>query len=273
MASDPRAAGSHEQTARRFQLYTEIFADRGSLCVTGDVNPVVAGSGENPDRTRAGQRASLLEAGGRNLRQGQRRHRRVVASGGVHPRAGAGAVAGATARGATPHISEMIEGADGARRAGSDRPDAADTEHPAAAGILSSAEMVSDPGRAGACETVLRRLSASGDAGRFGRSRIEVQRSQAARVSCATCCSISSPPTRNSTTCRWRPRLDLSRQLELDAQFEKLAAKELKLKVRDVRSSRNRPPRCWPRRRWPDERADAAAVPQVPRSRRRQGRL
>jgi hypothetical protein len=29
--------------------------------------------------------------------------------------------------------------------------------------------------------------------------------------------------------------LELSRRLELDAQFEKLAAKELKLKVRDVR--------------------------------------
>jgi len=43
VANDPRAAESHEQTARRFQLYTEIFADRGSLCVTGDVNPVVAG--------------------------------------------------------------------------------------------------------------------------------------------------------------------------------------------------------------------------------------
>ena len=43
VASDPRAADSHEQTARFFQLYTEIFADRGSLCVTGDVNPVVAG--------------------------------------------------------------------------------------------------------------------------------------------------------------------------------------------------------------------------------------
>jgi hypothetical protein len=40
---DPRSAASHEQTARRFQLYTEIFADRGSLAVTGDVLPVVAG--------------------------------------------------------------------------------------------------------------------------------------------------------------------------------------------------------------------------------------
>ena len=43
VANDPRAARSHELTARRFQLYTEIFADRGSLCVTGEVNPVVAG--------------------------------------------------------------------------------------------------------------------------------------------------------------------------------------------------------------------------------------
>ncbi len=41
-AADPRAAPSHEQTARRYQLYTEIFADRGSLCVTGDVLPVIA---------------------------------------------------------------------------------------------------------------------------------------------------------------------------------------------------------------------------------------
>jgi hypothetical protein len=43
IAHDPRAARSHEQTARRFALYTEIFADRGSLHVTNDINPVVAG--------------------------------------------------------------------------------------------------------------------------------------------------------------------------------------------------------------------------------------
>src|SRR5206468_5999568 len=42
VANDPRAARSHEQTARWFRLYTEIFADRGSLHVTNDINPVVA---------------------------------------------------------------------------------------------------------------------------------------------------------------------------------------------------------------------------------------
>ncbi|HWH70551.1 MAG TPA: M48 family metalloprotease, partial [Candidatus Sulfotelmatobacter sp.] len=43
VANDPRASASHEQTARHYQLYTEIFADRGALGVTGDVHPVIAG--------------------------------------------------------------------------------------------------------------------------------------------------------------------------------------------------------------------------------------
>src|SRR5262249_8359367 len=43
VADDPRAAVSHEQTARRLRLYTEIFADRGSLHVTGDLHTVVSG--------------------------------------------------------------------------------------------------------------------------------------------------------------------------------------------------------------------------------------
>ena len=43
VAADPRAAASHEETARRYQLYTEIFADRGSLLVTGDLHRVIAG--------------------------------------------------------------------------------------------------------------------------------------------------------------------------------------------------------------------------------------
>lgn len=42
VACDPRAAVSHHQSARWFQLYTEIFADRGSLRVTGDIRPVVS---------------------------------------------------------------------------------------------------------------------------------------------------------------------------------------------------------------------------------------
>lgn len=42
VANDPRAAACHEQTARRYQLYTEVFADRGSLRVSEDIHPVIA---------------------------------------------------------------------------------------------------------------------------------------------------------------------------------------------------------------------------------------
>jgi hypothetical protein len=43
LANDPRAVTSHVQSARWFQLYTEIFCDRGSFCVTGNVPDVVGG--------------------------------------------------------------------------------------------------------------------------------------------------------------------------------------------------------------------------------------
>ena len=43
VAVDPRSLASHQETARRFQLYTEIFADRGSLRVTRSLETVVAG--------------------------------------------------------------------------------------------------------------------------------------------------------------------------------------------------------------------------------------
>lgn len=38
MANEPRAAISHEESARLWQLFTEIYADRGSAVVSGDPN-------------------------------------------------------------------------------------------------------------------------------------------------------------------------------------------------------------------------------------------
>lgn len=43
MAADPRAEASHVESARLMRLYTEIFADRGALLVTGDPHTVIAG--------------------------------------------------------------------------------------------------------------------------------------------------------------------------------------------------------------------------------------
>lgn len=42
MGADPRAVAPHVQSARRFSLYTEIYADRGSLLVTGDKDAVIS---------------------------------------------------------------------------------------------------------------------------------------------------------------------------------------------------------------------------------------
>lgn len=42
MAADPRAQPSHFESFRLMRLYTEIYADRGSLCVTGDPAVVIS---------------------------------------------------------------------------------------------------------------------------------------------------------------------------------------------------------------------------------------
>jgi hypothetical protein len=43
MANDPRAEPSHAETARLMRLYTEIYADRGALRVTGNPLAVISG--------------------------------------------------------------------------------------------------------------------------------------------------------------------------------------------------------------------------------------
>ena len=43
MASEPRAEPSHVESARLLRLYTEIYADRGALCVTGEPGSVISG--------------------------------------------------------------------------------------------------------------------------------------------------------------------------------------------------------------------------------------
>ncbi len=43
MAVEPRAEPSHIESARLLRLYTEIYADRGALSVTGEPGPVISG--------------------------------------------------------------------------------------------------------------------------------------------------------------------------------------------------------------------------------------
>ena len=110
VASDPRAAASHEQTARRYQLYTEIFADRGSLCVTRDVNPVVAGLVKIQTGLSQVSPASYLKQAEEIFDKGK-----VASEELTHPeafiRARALTLWQDERQNATAHIQEMIEGA------------------------------------------------------------------------------------------------------------------------------------------------------------------
>lgn len=109
VAGDARASSSHEQTARRYQLYTEIFADRGSLCVTDD--PYVVISGLVKLQTGIGQvsAASYLKQAEEIFAQGN-----VATEGLSHPeafiRARALALWQGNAEAAAEPIRAMIEG-------------------------------------------------------------------------------------------------------------------------------------------------------------------
>ena len=111
VASDPRAGASHTQSARRYQLYTEIFADRGSLCATGDVDPVIAGLVKIQTGLAQVSAAAYLKQAEEVFAKGN-----VATEGLSHPEAFIRTRALALWRDqreeATPHISSMIEGAD-----------------------------------------------------------------------------------------------------------------------------------------------------------------
>lgn len=110
-AGDPRAAASHDQTARRYQLYAEIFADRGSLCATGDLQAVVAGLVKIQTGLSQVSAASYLKQADEIFAKGK-----VAALGLSHPeafiRARALALWQEERDDSVPEISAMIEGSD-----------------------------------------------------------------------------------------------------------------------------------------------------------------
>jgi len=233
VASDPRAAESHEQTARRFQLYTEIFADRGSLCVTGDVNPVIAGLVKlQTGLTQVSAPAYLKQADEIFSRDG------VTTEGLSHPeafiRARALALWQEQRQEAHPHISKMIEG----------------TEMFDSLDLIGQMRMVKSTRRL--LEWFLQPKWFQ-TAAVMGHAKLFFDDIQPATTKDAS--ALDAFKSADSKTREYLgyvlldfvtadPELDemplaaaleLSRQLEFDAQFEKLAAQELKLKVREVR--------------------------------------
>lgn len=233
VANDPRASASHEQTARRFQLYTEIFADRGSLCVTSDVPTVVSGL------VKIQTGISHVNASG-YLKQAEEIFARghVATEGLSHPetfiRARALALWQELRDNASIQIAAMIEGKmvlDELDLLGQMRLTKLTRrllEYFLQPKWLQTAPML---GHARLFFDDFRPV-ASKDSGIFEELRFNDPKLR--EYLCYLLLDfVTTDPELDEMPLA--AALDLARQLELDSQFEKLAAKELKMKVRDVR--------------------------------------
>jgi hypothetical protein len=238
VANDPRAGSSHEQTARRYQLYTEIFADRGSLQVAGDTAPVVASLVKMLTGLSQVSAASYLKQADEIFAAGT-----VAAEGVSHPeafiRARALSLWQQQGKAATPQISSMIEGA----------------------ASLEDLDLIGQKRLTSATRRLLERLlkprwfqtpavlgharlffqdfqPANGDDPGLG-DELRLGDAKLRDYLCYVLLDFAkADPELDEVPLA--AALELSRQLELDAQFEKLAAKELKMRVRDVRSVKDK---------------------------------
>jgi len=234
VANDPRASSSHEQTARRYRLYTEIFADRGSLCVTGDLNPVVAGL------VKIQTGLAQVSAPG-YLKQAEEifAHTKAATEGLSHPeafiRARALALWQQQGESAASDIASMIEGES----------------------VLDELDLIGQARLTRSTRLLLEHFlhpkwfqtpAVLGHAKLF----FDDFRPAAKRVAVDECSGLNfSDPKLREYVCYLlldfvtadpeldemplAAALDLSRRLDIEAPFEKLAARELKMKVRDVR--------------------------------------
>ena len=230
---DPRAAESHEHTARRFQLYTEIFADRGSLCVTGDLNPVIAGLVKiQTGLTQVSAPAYLKQAEEIFSKSS------VTTEGLSHPeafiRARALSLWQEQRHESHPHISRMIEGAESL-----DNLD-----------LIGQTRMVKStrrlleyflqpkwfqtPAVLGHAKLFFDNLQPAVARDAILLDAFKSSDSKTREYLCYVLLDfVTADPELDEMPLA--AALEFSRQLEFDAQFEKLAAKELKLKIRDVR--------------------------------------
>ena len=233
VANDPRAAGSHEQTARRFQLYTEIFADRGSLCVTGEVHPVVAGMVKIQTGLPQVSAAGYLKQAGEIFAK-----ENVATEGMSHPeafiRARALALWQEHREGSVADIAKMIEGVmalDELDLIGQTRLSRQTRE---LLEYFLQPKWFQSPAVLGHAKLFFPDFAPA-----TTREAAVVERLKFADPKLREYCCyllldfVTADPELEDLPLA--AGLALSLELEMDAQFEKLAAKELKLKLRDVR--------------------------------------
>lgn len=233
VANDPRAESSHEQTARRYQLYTEIFADRGSFCATQDVNAVICGLVKLNTGLAEVSADGYLKQAAEVFAKGN-----VTTEGVSHPetfiRARALGLWNEHNQNGETAIREMIEGAVALEELdliGQGRMSAATRQllktflRPKwfqTDAVLGHAKMFF-PDFQPAAKTSSDEL---GD--------LKFEDAKLREYLCYVLLDFTkADPELDDVPLA--AALELSRKLEMDAQFEKIAAKELNIKVRDVR--------------------------------------
>ncbi len=233
VAQDPRASASHEQTARRYQLYTEIFADRGSLCVSGDIHPVVASLVKTQTGLSQVSPAGYLKQAEEIFARGNLTTAEVS-----HPeafiRARALALWQEKREAAAPDIHQMIEGTaalDELDLIGQMRLTVATRsllEH------LLRPRWFQTPAVLGHAKLYFADFSAANGQSGGAPNDLKLPDRKLREYLCYVLLDFAKVDP-DLDDMPLAAALHLSQQLELDAQFEKLAAKELGLKVRDVK--------------------------------------
>ncbi len=239
VAHDPRASSSHQQTARRYRLYTEIFADRGSFCATRDLNPVVAGLVKIQTGLGQVSAASYLKQADEIFANGN-----VATEGISHPedfiRVRALKLWQQQPEDSMAHITAMVEGTTALE----------DLD------LLGQKRLTSATRRMLEC---LLRPKWFQTSATLGHAKLFFDGFQPANGDTPTIddlkfsdeklreylCYVLLDFAKADPELEELPlaaALELSRQLEFDAQFEKLAAKELKMRVRDIRKIKEQAP-------------------------------
>ena len=233
VANDPRASASHEQSARWYQLYTEIFADRGSFCVTHDASPVVAGLVKIQTGLSQVSAASYLKQAEEIFAKGS-----IASEGLSHPeafiRARALILWQEQRENAAAQIRGMIEGASALENLdliGQKRLTLATRR---LLECLLRPKWFQTPATLGHAKLFFADFRpANGDAPSFP-DELKLSDARLDEYICYVLLDFTKADP-DLDDMPLAAALELSRQLELDAQFEKLAAKELNMKVRDVR--------------------------------------
>ena len=231
IAHDPRASSSHEQTARRYQLYTEIFADRGSLEVTGELNPVISGLVKIETGLAQVSAASYLKQAAEVFANGN-----TATEGVSHPeafiRARALALWQADAEKAAEPIGKMIEGSfslEDLDLPGQRRLTAATRR---LIECLLKPKWFQTPTVLGHAKLYFDDFQPAEETA--SANELKVADNGLREYFCYVLLDFAKADP-DLEEMPLAAALDLAAQLELDAQFEKLAARELKMKVRDVR--------------------------------------